>query len=145
MEKDCEVFLVDHAWTFKFQDAFTTLNTNQALMERLKKIIEHKHKLPIAQAEETKEAKRDIQQVFDEELAKGGVAFNLDELGIIELEGLKFPEEVEEISLFNNEVINPNQVVKYLVPLPNLKALWLNNNPVVNACSNFNTISELMP
>jgi hypothetical protein len=48
MEKDCEVFLVDHAWTFKFQDAFTTLNTNQALMERLKKIIEHKHKLPIA-------------------------------------------------------------------------------------------------
>ena len=92
MEKDCEVFLVDHAWTFKFQDAFTTLNTNQALMERLKKIIEHKHKLPIAQAEETKEAKRDIQQVFDEELAKGGVAFNLDDLGIIELEGLKFPE-----------------------------------------------------
>jgi hypothetical protein len=32
-----------------------------------------------------------------------------------------------------------------LVPLPNLKALWLNNNPVVDACSNFNTITELMP
>jgi hypothetical protein len=46
--------------------------------------------------------------VFEEELAKGGIAFNLDDLGIIELEGLDFPEEVEEISLFNNEVINPN-------------------------------------
>lgn len=51
---------MDHAWTFKFQDAFTTLNTNQALMDRLKKIVEHKDKLPIVQAEETKEAKRDI-------------------------------------------------------------------------------------
>lgn len=77
-------------------------------MDRLKKIVEHKDKLPIVQAEETKEAKRDIQQVFEEELSKGGIAFNLDDLGIIELEGLDFPEEVEEISLFNNEVINPN-------------------------------------
>jgi hypothetical protein len=29
-------------------------------MDRLKKIVEHKDKLPIVQAEETKEAKRDI-------------------------------------------------------------------------------------
>ena len=42
-------------------------------------------------------------------------------------------------------MLNPNDVVKYLVPLPNLKALWLNGNPVVDACSNFTSISELMP
>jgi hypothetical protein len=32
-----------------------------------------------------------------------------------------------------------------MVDLPRLKALWLNSNPVVEACSNFMTISELMP
>jgi hypothetical protein len=31
------------------------------------------------------------------------------------------------------------------VPLPKIKALWLNANPVVSACSNFSSISELMP
>ena len=41
--------------------------------------------------------------------------------------------------------MNPKFIVDCLVPLPNLKALWLNNNPVVDACSNFHAISELMP
>jgi len=31
------------------------------------------------------------------------------------------------------------------VPLPNLRALWLNGNPVVDNCSNFTSIAELMP
>jgi len=29
--------------------------------------------------------------------------------------------------------------------LPNLKALWLNDNPVANNCSNFNVIGEHFP
>ena len=41
--------------------------------------------------------------------------------------------------------MNPNDIVKCLVPLPNLKALWLNGCPVVDACSNFSSIAELMP
>lgn len=31
------------------------------------------------------------------------------------------------------------------MPLPNLKALWLNGNPVVDNCVNFNQIGEVMP
>ncbi len=31
------------------------------------------------------------------------------------------------------------------MPLQNLKALWLNGNPVVQACSNFLSLSEVMP
>lgn len=31
------------------------------------------------------------------------------------------------------------------MPLPNIKALWLNANPVVQQCSNFSSIAELMP
>ena len=55
-----------------------------------------------------------------------------------------FPETTEIISLFGNEIENPNEIAELLVPLPNLKALWLNENPVVEACTNFNSISELM-
>ena len=36
-------------------------------------------------------------------------------------------------------------VTNYLVPLPNLRALWLNNNPLVDTCVNFNQIGEFMP
>ena len=58
---------------------------------------------------------------------------------------IPFSQEVEEISLFNNRVENPGQLTSFLVPLPNLKALWLNNNPVVHNCVNFATIGEMMP
>jgi len=32
-----------------------------------------------------------------------------------------------------------------MTDLPTLKALWLNGNPVVDACANFDSIAELMP
>ena len=69
----------------------------------------------------------------------------MDNLGIEDLSTLSFPEQTEEVSLFDNEIMNPKFIINFLVPLPNLKALWLNNNPVVDACSNFHAISELMP
>ena len=47
--------------------------------------------------------------------------------------------------MIGNEIINPNEIAKIIVPLPNIKAMWFNANPVVNACSNFSSISELMP
>ena len=47
--------------------------------------------------------------------------------------------------MIGNEIMNPNEIAKIIVPLPNIKAMWFNANPVVNACSNFSSISELMP
>ena len=35
-----DVFLIDHAWTFRFQDAVDTLKENQTLTERLLKMLE---------------------------------------------------------------------------------------------------------
>ena len=69
----------------------------------------------------------------------------MDELGITSLASFSFPETTEELSLIGNEIMNPNDVAKFIVPLPNLKALWLNANPVVTQCSNFTSISESMP
>ena len=57
----------------------------------------------------------------------------------------KWPETLEQLNLIDNQVTNPNDVAKYIVDLPRIKALWLNANPVVAACSNFSSIAELMP
>lgn len=57
----------------------------------------------------------------------------------------QFPDTTEQISFFGNEISNPNDIAEVLVPLPNLRALWLNGNDVVDTCSNFNSIGDLMP
>ena len=49
---------------------------------------------------------------------------------------------MEEISLWDNKVHNPNDITKILMTLPNLKGLWLNENPVATNCSNFNIIGD---
>lgn len=87
-----------------------------------------------------------MEQTFLAAVNKGGVVFDLDNLGITTLKSLpQFPDTTEQISLFGNGVENPNDIAEKLVPLPNLKALWLNGNPVVENCSNFNMIGETMP
>ena len=68
--------------------------------------------------------------------------YDLDEYGIKSLEGFKFREEVEEISLFGNDIRKPTDITTILMKLPNLKALWLNGNPVQSNCSNFNIIGD---
>ena len=77
---------------------------------------------------------------------KGGVVFDLDNMGIGTLKSLpQFPETIEQLSLFGNRIENPNDIAEVLVPLPNLRALWLNGNPVVDTCSNFSMIGSTMP
>jgi hypothetical protein len=57
--------------------------------------------------------------------------YDLDDYGITDLKTIPFREEVEEVSLFDNEIFNPNNIAEVLMKLPNLKGLWLNDNPVV--------------
>ena len=144
MDKESDVFLIDHMWSFRFQDMADTLKLNPSLLARLEQMQDNSDKQELPQSEEKKE--KSVEQVFEESVAKGGKVFDLDEMGITSLAKIpQFPDTAEEISLWGNEIINPNELVKILVPLPNLKALWLNGNPMVNACANFNSIAELMP
>jgi hypothetical protein len=56
-----------------------------------------------------------------------------------------FPKHIVELDLMDNFIINPKDITEFLVDLPNLKALWMNNCPVVEACANFEAIADLMP
>lgn len=70
------------------------------------------------------------------------LSYDLDEYNITDLEKIPFRQEVEEISLWDNKINNPAQVTNILMKLPNLKACWLNNNPVADNCANFNVIGD---
>lgn len=68
--------------------------------------------------------------------------YDLDDYGIDSLESMKFREEVEEISLMDNKIHSPKDITSGLMKLPNLKACWLNGNPVMENCANFNVIGD---
>jgi len=46
-----DVFLIDHAWTFRFQDALDTLKENPALVERLQRMTEEIEKVDLPEQE----------------------------------------------------------------------------------------------
>ena len=63
------------------------------MQERLEKLVKDQDKLPIPNVEESKQGKPNALSAFNSELAKGGVTFNLDDLGIADLKSFgPFPE-----------------------------------------------------
>lgn len=79
-----------------------------------------------------------------EESEEPVLEYNLDGYGLKSLKDIKFRPEVEQISLFDNELEDPAEI-QALAALPNLKGLWLNDSPIVEYCPNFNVIGESFP
>lgn len=77
-----------------------------------------------------------------EESKEPVLAYDLDEYEIEDLTKINFRPEVEEISLWSNKIEKPTMITEVLMKLPNLKALWLNDNPVQANCANFNIIGN---
>ena len=57
---------------------------------------------------------------------------------------VRYNKAVKEISLKDNEINDPSDI-ELLKNFPNLKALWLNDNPVVKNCENFSTKGNSFP
>ena len=104
----------------------------------------HKKDMEIENPYVKKEEKPSLEEYLKkvEESEEPVLQYDLDEYGITDLKEIPFREEVEEISLFDNEIFNPNNIAEILMKLPNLKGLWLNDNPVVKNCSNFEIIGD---
>lgn len=134
-------------WTFKYRDAEPTLRENQDLLERLlESICKYSEKLDLpAEATKAYAKTRPSLQDYLKTLSAETKIYDFDEYGIVNLDLLPLSENAEEISLYGNKIENPGQITTFLLPLPNLKGLWLNENPVVENCVNFNTIGEMMP
>lgn len=55
---------------------------------------------------------------------------DIDEFNIVNIDLLEFNKGVEEISLWGNKIADYEKAVKKLKALPNLKAVWFNENPI---------------
>lgn len=154
-----DVYLVDHAWTFRYYEAYNMLKQNKKLRYRMKNIMAYPDKIDLtnvgqqntgsddaqAQAipEEYREEKLNLLQYL-EKMPDGPTIYNLDEYGILSLENVPFKDDATEISLFGNKISDPYTVTDNLLKFENLKALWLNDNPIEDYCHNFDEIGEFL-
>ena len=144
MKAEEDVFLVDHAWTFKQRGIYQCLKENEKLMDRMENLLKYAEKRdlgiknPYTKERPTLEAY--LKQI--EESKETIKEYDLDDYDISDLKKINFKETVEEVSLWDNKIANPADITTILMKLPNLKALWLNRNPVADNCSNFNVIGD---
>jgi tubulin--tyrosine ligase-like protein 12 len=144
MKANEDVFLVDHAWTFKQRGIYQCLKDNEKLRTRLENLLKYSEKRSLGIENPYKKKRPTLEEYLKqvEESKEPVKIYDLDEYEIEDLKKIPFREEVEEISLWDNKLNNPAYVTTILMKLPNLKACWLNSNPMADNCSNFNVIGD---
>lgn len=145
------MFLIDHAWTFRLSDAYKQLREVPGLAERMAALM------CVEDPEETEEAvdrvslqkgaEPGVLELVETEIKKakqegedGTVLWlELEELDIddhmllsLDLSS-RFPDLLA-LSLCGNKLENVEVVAREVTKFGNLRALWLNNNPVVKNC-----------
>nr|GMC61561.1 tubulin--tyrosine ligase-like protein 12 [Ipomoea batatas] len=144
MAKESNLFLVDHAWTFRLSDAYKQLQEVPGLAERMAAIM--CVDTDLSDTVEEGDTGEDNTKLSAEEIvasevikAKEGDAarwLELDELGIDDdmLSSLDLPHKFPSLlalSLCGNNLKNIETVVREVTQLKSLKALWLNDNPIL--------------
>ncbi|KAL3332422.1 hypothetical protein AABB24_032809 [Solanum stoloniferum] len=140
--KHSNLFLVDHAWTFRLSDAYKQLCEVPGLAERMAALMCVDVDLDSAteEAGEEDSSKLSAVEIVEREMCK--VKECRDDTRWLELEELdidddmlvsldlhsKFPNLLA-LSLCGNNLRDVEVVSKEVTRLNNLKALWLNNNP----------------
>uniref|UniRef100_M1BN35 Tubulin--tyrosine ligase 12 n=1 Tax=Solanum tuberosum TaxID=4113 RepID=M1BN35_SOLTU len=140
--KHSNLFLVDHAWTFRLSDAYKQLCEVPGLAERMAALMCVDVDLDSAaeEAGEEDSSKLSAVEIVEREMCK--VKEGRDDTRWLELEELdiddhmlvsldlpsKFPNLLA-LSLCGNNLRDVEVVSKEVTHLNNLKALWLNNNP----------------
>ena len=112
LKKNEDVYLIDHAWTFKYRDAEKNLRDNDKLLERMLNIIRYSEKqdLPINPYAKPRPSLLDYLKSLEE----SPKVYDLDEYGIKSLAFIPFKESAEQISLFNNDIENPGEITTIL-------------------------------
>ncbi|KAJ8568776.1 hypothetical protein K7X08_030998 [Anisodus acutangulus] len=151
MAKHSNLFLVDHAWTFRLSDAYKQLCEVPGLAERMAALMcvdtdlnstaEEAADVDGGEGEEDS-SKLSAVEIVEREMRKvkeGGDAtrwLELEELDVDDdmLVSLDLPNKFPNLlalSLCGNNLRDVEIVAKEVTRLKNLKALWLNNNPVL--------------
>ncbi|XP_010428834.1 PREDICTED: tubulin--tyrosine ligase-like protein 12 [Camelina sativa] len=142
MPKDSDVFLVDHAWTFRLPDACKQLKEVPGLAERMASLMSVDIDVEAGEEEEVAE-ELSVHQIIDNEV-RYAADEGYDSLRWLELEGLgivddsllslHLPSQFQDLvalSLIGNKIESGDVVIQEVTKFKNLKALWLNDNPVL--------------
>jgi tubulin--tyrosine ligase-like protein 12 len=160
LDAEEDVYLIDHAWTFRYYEAYEMLKENKKLRYRMKNIMNYPDKIDITKMQqaispasgdtpttvipdEYKEEKLNLLKYL-ENMPDGPTIYNLDDYGIVALDNIPFKDDATEISLFGNNISDPHTVTDNLLKFEHLKALWLNDNPIEESCHNFDEIGEFL-
>ncbi|KAL0346758.1 UNVERIFIED_CONTAM: Tubulin--tyrosine ligase-like protein 12 [Sesamum calycinum] len=148
--KDSDVFLVDHAWTFRLADACKQLQEVPGLVERMASLMCVDADLN-SDAEETgdeDDAKLSAVEIVEREFCKvkeeGIHSVRWLELEDVEIDDAmlsldlpsKFPHLIA-LSLRGNKLNNSETVIKVVAQFKSLRALWLNYNPMLKIGDNY--------
>ncbi|KAK3150649.1 hypothetical protein QOZ80_3AG0235910 [Eleusine coracana subsp. coracana] len=149
LRRESDVFLVDHAWSFRLSDALKQLREVPGLAERMAALMcvdldrRVEHEESDEQDQEKSGSLEHVVQVLEKERARiqetGGDSaawLELEELGMdddmlaaLDLSA-KFPNLVA-LNLWGNKLQDPDKTMQELGKCRRLKALWLNENPVL--------------
>ncbi|KAJ4953775.1 hypothetical protein NE237_030607 [Protea cynaroides] len=151
MEKESQLFLIDHAWTFRLSDARKQLQEIPGLAQRMASLmcvdIDLTSDTEEVDLEEGSHENRtkNIMEILEREICQAQEK-GIDEVMWLELEELdiddamllsldlsiKFPNLLA-LSLCGNRIQDASTVVQEVTKLKNLRALWLNENPVLKS------------
>ncbi|XP_057767163.1 uncharacterized protein LOC130987590 [Salvia miltiorrhiza] len=145
-----DVFLVDHAWTFRLSDAYKQLQEVPGLVERMASLMCVDLDLN-SEAEETgdeDDAKMSAAEVVEREFCRvkeeGAHSVRWLELEDLEMDDAtlvsldlpaKFPHLLA-LSLRGNKLENPEILFEVVSQFKSLRALWMNYNPALETGAN---------
>ncbi|KAL8161375.1 hypothetical protein V2J09_012864 [Rumex salicifolius] len=160
--KNSNVFLIDHAWTFRLSDAPKQLEEIPGLAERMASLMcvdMNEDVEDIADNVNDDGNEMSVEQILEADIQKARNEGH-DSVKWLELEGLdiddtklmtldlpgKFPSLIA-LSLYGNKIRDVETILDEISKFKHLKALWLNDNPVVAKCKELGeeTIVQAFP
>ncbi|KAK6941297.1 Tubulin-tyrosine ligase/Tubulin polyglutamylase [Dillenia turbinata] len=152
LEKESNLFLVDHAWTFRLSDAYKQLLEVPGLAERMASLMCVDID-PESDSEDNVVTESGVElnvaEIIESEVRKSKERgdetlrwLELEELGLDDsmLLSLDLPSEFPDIigvSLCGNKLENPHLVMQEISKFKHLRALWLNDNLVLQSCDGY--------
>ncbi|KAH9609980.1 hypothetical protein KSS87_007366 [Heliosperma pusillum] len=152
MSKHSNLFLVDHAWTFRLSDAPKQLEEVPGLTERMASLMcvdidQDEQDEGIASDANEDNAKMSVEEILEYEICRVKESNN-DGLKWLELEELDLDDDklcaldlptrcpnLVALSLLGNKITKMETILKEIGKLKHLRAIWLTYNPCLKNCS----------
>ncbi|KAL4484835.1 hypothetical protein ABPG74_020012 [Tetrahymena malaccensis] len=132
IQKDSNVFLIDHQLTFKSDELRNILEKDQELVQTLKYHLQYfDEKKNIPGLEQPVQKYKGVEEY--------------DSLEIVDPSTYKIPKTTLSVSFFDNQIKSLELVKIMIKELPNLKCLFLNYNPVCDEPNFKETIENEFP